>query len=387
MRIGISVTSFKGQSIWQNGLCQNVVFLARLFQRLPFVKTVVLVDINGEGAMPDQVDMAALGLKLMPQREAGDEVDVIIEMGGPLDDPWLGLMRARGKKVVSYCSAHPFAGLAEPAVFDKPGHPITADRFDEIWMLPEHRQFASIQRTLLRCPVQTVPYIWHPQFIRQRIAEIEVQGFHFGWKAAARQPAAPADASKGLRVAIFEPNLSVAKTAVISMLACDEAYRADRSSIEAMHVLNSQQMTQHPTMLHLANSLDLVRDHKTTFHARHDMAGFMAQYADAVVSHQWTNDQNYSYLDALSGDYPLVHNSKWLNEFDAGYYYPEFDAVQGGAQLRLAAVNHNADLAGYRGRSQRVFEAVDPFASHNLAAYADKLLNLSRDTAFDGARN
>ncbi len=30
-----------------------------------------------------------------------------------------------------------------------------------------------------------------------------------------------------------------------------------------------------------------------------DIAGFMSQYADAVVLHQWGNDQNYVYLDAL----------------------------------------------------------------------------------------
>lgn len=385
MRIGISVISHQGQNIWENGLGQNVVFLARLFQCLPFVRTVSLIDVGDQGAMPRQVNTAAFGLALMTQREASDQVDVIIEMGGALDSQWLDLMRARGKKVIHHCCGHPFAGLVEPPVFGKPSPVSSASRCDEIWVLPEYETFASFQRTLHRCPVHTVPYLWDTQFVRQRVAEVEAVGYRFGWEAARRQDATDAT-RKGLRVAIFEPNISVAKTSTISMLVCDEAYRADRSSIEVMHALNTLHMVNHPTMLYLANSLDLVREHRACFHGRHDIVGFMVQHADAVVSHQWTNDQNYSYLDALAGDYPLVHNSKWLNRFGAGYYYPEFDATQGGVQLRLAAARHDDGIGEYRRRSQRVFDAVDPFAAHNQQAYADRLLTLCRDADFADGR-
>jgi hypothetical protein len=105
----------------------------------------------------------------------------------------------------------------------------------------------------------------------------------------------------------------------------------------------------------------------------------MSQHADAVVSHQWQNDQNYMYLDALYGGYPLVHNSSWMRE--AGYYYPGFDAQEGARQLLLAAQKHDATLADYRARSQRLFDAVNPFSQANLDAYADRLLHLCRDTA------
>jgi Protein of unknown function (DUF2827) len=385
MRIGISVTSRQDQNIWQNGLGQNVIFLARLFQRLPFVSRVSLIDTGDQGALPEQVDTGALDLRLMSHLDASDEVDVIVEMGGLLDSEWLELMRARGKKVVYYCCGHPFANVAEPAVFDKPGHFLSAGRHDEIWGLPKYAGFASFQRVLRRCPVYTVPYLWHPQFVQQRIDEVGAQGFRFGWKAARQQNGGPM--RNGLRVAIFEPNISVVKTSTISMLACDEAYRADRSSIDAVHVLNTLHMKDHPTMLYLANSLDLVREQKATFHGRHDIVGFMVQHADAVVSHQWTNDQNYSYLDALYGDYPLIHNSAWLNGFGAGYYYPGFDAVQGGAQLRRAASEHDAALADYRRCSQRVFEAVDPFSPENLQGYAERLQHLCRDTRFASERS
>ena len=386
MRIGISVITHTGQNIWQNGLGQNVIFLAELFQRLPFVQSVVLIDVGDQGVMPSQVDLAARNLRLMRAHEASDEVDVIVEMGGALDIEWLDLMRARGKKVVFYCCGQPYVGLAEPAIFTKPTHAPRPDRCDEFWHLPKDSAFAPMMRLLHRCDVHEAPFIWHPQFVRQRMREVEALGMHYGFAARETVPNEPAtveaDGAKrrGLRVAIFEPNISVVKTSSIPMLICDEAYRADAKTVEAMHVLNTLHLKDHPTMLYFANSLDLVRQHKATFHGRHDIVGFMVQHADAIVSHQWQNEQNYSYLDALYGDYPLVHNSPWLK--DAGYYYRGFDAREGAAQLQRAAVDHAESLDDYRARSRRVFASVDPFSQHNLDAYAARLLHLCRDTAF-----
>jgi hypothetical protein len=113
----------------------------------------------------------------------------------------------------------------------------------------------------------------------------------------------------------------------------------------------------------------------------------MVQHADAVVSHQWQNDQNYSYLDALYGNYPLVHNSPWLR--DAGYYYPDFDIGAGTDQLLQAVRGHDAQLDDYRARSQRMLDAIDPLHQANIDGYAQRLLHLvGGDPAFhaDGVR-
>ena len=384
MRIGISVITRSGQSIWENGLGQNVFFLAELFQRLPIVESVVLIDVGDQSVMPAQIDLATRNLKLMRASEATDEVDVVFEMGGALDVEWLDLIRARGKKVVFYCCGQPYVNLVEPAVFSKPSFWTRPDRCDEIWYLPKDADFAPMLRLLNRCDVHEVPFIWHPQFIEQRVREVEALGFRYGFdvrgtSANSIDPAA-ASVRRGLRVAIFEPNISVVKASTISMLVCDEAYRADASAVEAMHVLNTLHMKEHPTMLYLANSLDLVRQHKATFHGRHDIVAFMVQHADAVVSHQLQNEQNYSYLDALYGDYPLIHNSPWLRE--AGYYYPGFDARDGATQLQRAAVTHASCIDDYRARSQRVFAKVDPFSQNNLDAYAARLQHLCQNTKF-----
>jgi hypothetical protein len=383
MRIGISVLSHHGQNIWQNGLGQNVIFLAELFQRLPIVQSVQLIDVGDQGAMPPQVDLASRNIRIMSVHDAADEVDVIIEMSGALEAQWLDLMRARGKKVVLYCCGQPYVALSEPAIFGKPAYASRPDRCDEVWYLPKDTALAPMMRLLHRCDTHEVPFIWHPQFVKRRMQEVEAFGLRYGYEAPTTKDSSTEKPGRaGLRVAIFEPNISVVKTSSVPMLACDEAYRADRTAVAMMHVLNTLHLKDHPTMLHLANSLDLVREHKARFHGRHDIVGFMAQHADAVVSHQWQNEQNYSYLDALYGDYPLIHNSPWLKE--AGYYYQGFDAREGASQLQRAAMWHATDLSDYRARSQCVFDAVDPFNQCNLDAYAARLLHVCRGTKFSG---
>lgn len=374
MRIGISVLTHAGQNIWENGLGQNIVFLAQSLRQLPFVRQVLLIDVGDQEAMPEQVDALGLGLRRVSMREATDEVDLVIEMGGVLDAAWLALLRARGCKVVYYCAGQPFVGLVENAVFDRPGLFLHPGRWDEIWLLSKDRELAPFLRTAHRCPVHEAPYLWSPLFLQRRIDEVAREGWHYGWTPrSGHGPAA------GLRVAIFEPNVSVVKTSCIPMLACDEACRADPASVRMMHVLNTLHRKDHLTLLYLANSLDLVRQHKACFHGRHDVVGFMVQHADAVVSHQWCNDQNYLYLDALYGDYPLVHNSPWLHSFGAGYHYAGFDAAEGGRQLLLANREHDARLPDQRRAARAVFDAVDPSAAANLQACSQLLQRLCVD--------
>lgn len=372
MRIGISVLTHQGQNIWENGLGQNVIFLAQLFRQIPFVKSVDLINSGDQAQMPEQIDLRKLDLRLLSLAEAAEHIDVAIELGGGLDIKWLDRLRAQGKKAVWLAVGQPYVGLIEPTVFGRPGFFSRAERCDEIWTLPkDFIAFSPMLRTLHRCPVYEVPYLWSPGFLEQRAEQLAREGYEFGYQP--RQKNAMGQ-HRGLRVVIMEPNISVVKSSSIPMLVCDLASRVEPQSVEFMHVLNTLHLTEHPTMLHLANSLDLVKQHKAVFQGRHDFAGYMVQHGDAVVSHQWQNDQNYLYLDALHGAYPLIHNSPWLR--DQGYYYPDFDCHEGGAQLRAAAAGHDQNLVDYRARSARRIRQLAPDLPENVRAYARRLLAL-----------
>ncbi|MEN8505384.1 MULTISPECIES: DUF2827 domain-containing protein [Paraburkholderia] len=375
MRIGISVLTHTGQSVWENGLGQNIFFFAQLLRALPFVTDVVLLDCGDQRELPPEAVNLAQEFRLVPPREATDLVDVVFEMGGGLDVEWLDHIRALGKKVVFFCCGQPYAGLVEPSVFKKSGYFSRAQRCDEIWILAKDLAFKPMLQTLHRCPVFEVPFLWNPVFIERRVALVAQAGFHFGY-----EPAPKRDTPRALRVAIFEPNISVVKCCVIPMLVCDEAFRKDPATIARMHVLNSIQMKDHPSFAFLTRSLDLHKHEKIHLDQRHDFVGYMSQHANAVVAHQWHNAQNIAYLDALYGGYPLVHNSPWLAEL--GYYYADSDIAAGGAQLVKAARDHDADHDAYMRRARAFLARLNPLDADNRAQYARRLLDLgTRQTA------
>ncbi len=348
------------------------MFLASLLQAIPFVESVVFVDAGNQSNMAPGVDKLVPGVAVVPVSNCTDLVDVVIEMAGGLDIQWLDYIRACGKKVIGYVAGQPFCGLVEPPVFDRPGYAARPDRYDAVWCIPEYQAFKQMLQALHRCQATIVPYLWSPAFLEQRIAEVSQAGHQYGYvprKLTDKGVKSP------LNVAIFEPNISVAKTSSISMLACDAAYRANTDSVGRMSALNTVQMTKHNTLLYLANSLSLVKDHKAVFLGRHDIVGFMATDANAVVSHQWENNQNYSYLDAMYGNYPLVHNSTWIK--DIGYYYPDFDCRAGGQQLLNAYRYHDENLAAEGLKVRALFASLDPLAPANVQAYATLLGELT----------
>jgi hypothetical protein len=369
MRIGISVLTHAGQNIWENGLGQNVFHLARLFRALPFVEDVILLNCGDQAALAPEAAPGAPDFRLVPPREATDLIDVAIELAGGLDVEWLDHIRARGKQVVFHSCGQPYAALIEPTVFAKPGFFSRADRCDEIWVLPKDAVFMPMLGALHRCPVFEVPFVWTGEFLQRRAEALAELGFSFGFKPK------PADAPpRALRAAIFEPNISVTKASSVPMLICDVAYRRNPQAIAGMSVLNTVQMKEHPTFNFLANSLDLVKHGKATFEQRHDFAGFMAQYGDLVVAHQWRNPQNILHLDALYGGYPLVHNTPWLGE--AGYYYPDSDIEAGAEQLLAAWAGHDENFDSYQSRAGRFLASLNPLNAANQSDYARRLLYL-----------
>lgn len=373
MRIGISVLTHAGQSVWENGLGQNIFYLVLLLRALPFVRSIVLLDCGDQARLAPEAHALAPDLALVPPREAADLVDVVLEMGGGLDTEWLDYIRARGVKVVFFCCGQPYVGLAEHVVSGRPDYFSRPERCDAIWILAKDRAFIPMLETLHRCPVHEVPFLWDSVFVERRRGEVEAAGLAFGYQPGTGEQ------TRELRVAMFEPNISVVKCCLIPMLACDAAFRATPAAIARMHVLNSVQMREHPTFSFLLGSLALQQHGRVQLDTRHDFVACMSQHADTVITHQWHNDQNILYLDALHGGYPLVHNSPWLAS--AGYYYPDSDIPAAAAHLLHIAREHDRGHDTYCRTARDFLARLSPHAPHNLSHYARQLLQLTATSA------
>ena len=368
MRIGLSVLTRAGQSLWENGIGQNVLFLANLLKNAPLVEGVYLLDCGDQGALPGDAPAEFRSLPLVPLGNADDLVDVTIEIAGGLEMEWVKRFRARGGKTVCYVCGQPYAALIEFSVFNRPGYWSDPTRADEIWILPKDRAFAPMLRTMHRCPVQIVPYLWAPNVLEHSIAAARLEGLEFGYRPGS------GGVKSGARIGIFEPNLSPIKTSVISTMICDALNRETGTIIEGVNLYNGAHMQEHTTFEFFHNSLSLQAEKKFTVYGREYFVRAMSKACNVVVSHQLKCEQNYLYLDALYGDYPLVHNSRLFA--DVGYYFDDCDIAAGVNQLRYACLTHDDNLEYYRARSRAEMDRLSPNNPINITAYIRKLIAL-----------
>lgn len=368
MRVGLSILTRDGHNIWSNGIDQNVYHLACLLDSIPFIEKVVLLDCGNLCHAPDFAGRLASRFPIIPLFEANDAIDIAIEVSGGLNEEWGKSFRARGGKVVFHICGHPYASLVEPTTFDRAGFFSKAERCDEVWILQKDRQFMNMLKAIHRCPVYEVPYLWHSVFLDNIVSMMKTEEEHFGYKPGSLRPgyAEPA---------IFEPNISPLKAGLIPFLICEQMARLQPDSIRQVHLMNSAQFAVHPTFVSLVGHSILYRANKVLIKNRDYFSKIMGAGANLVVSHQIMWSQNYLYLDALYGDYPLVHNSPLFS--DVGYYYADSDIEAGCQQMWLAMNEHDHNLASYKANSSAKISSLSPYNQQNQDIYARRLLALN----------
>ncbi|ATA56227.1 hypothetical protein CKY39_25560 [Variovorax boronicumulans] len=338
LRIGITIgLHHEAETLWNNGIKQNAVFLAEALKHCPSVASVVLVNTTATPITPalpwDQARWPTVTFEA-----AKDSVDVLIELGGQIDADQTDHLKRRGARLVSYCCGFEYVHAMESMLFGKPlwGRNLFINqRYDDIWMVP---QVAHISQpyfeVLRRAEARAVPFVWSPVFLQERARALPDGG--------AYQPR-----SGPRRLSVMEPNINVVKFCVYPILIAELAYRARPDAIALLQVTNVERMAKDSMeFITLMNQLDLVRQHKAVFLGRHETPVFLAQNTDIVVSHQWENPLNYFYLETCWQGYPLVHNAHLCA--DLGYYYAENDVAAGSARVLEAIDGHDAQTQAYR---------------------------------------
>jgi Protein of unknown function (DUF2827) len=360
LKVGVSIFVRKGeQSLWENGIFQNCLFLVMLLMRSPRVAQAYLVAGGGDGGPEDAAGfLSDAPVPLIDMATAAQQLDVMIEMSAQLAREWVVAFRERGGKIVSMRVGNDYVIDVERMVFDKPhGLLVTGAPYHEVWTLAEYEAtcvpyFASA----FRAPVRIMPHLWSPVVLERATAQLPPD-----------RPFAYQPGRRRWRAAMFEPNICMVKTSHIPLLACESAHRADPGLLEHVFAYNTFHMKDHVSFNGFANSLDIVRHGITSFEGRFPTWQVMALNVDAVLSHHWENGQNYLYYEALHGGYPLIHNSHLIGE--CGYRYHDFDCEEGARALRRAFAEHDADLPAYRRRARDFLATLDPEAPDNVRIY------------------
>lgn len=363
LHIGITIgLHHENETLWNNGIKQNAVFLAEALRHCPSVASVVLVNTT-QVAITSALPWDLTRWPTVSFEVAKDKVDVLIELGGQIDEAQTHYLHQRGAKLVSYCCGFEYVHAMESILFNRPlwGLNLFVNKhFDDIWMIPQVAGISgSYFTTLRRRPAKVIPFVWDPMFLEQRAAHLPNGG-----KYSPR--------TGGRRLSVVEPNINVVKFCLYPVLIAEEAYRARPDAITLLQVTNSERLaTQNQEFIALMNQLDIVRGHKAVFLGRHETPVFLAENTDVVVSHQWENALNYLYLEVCWQGYPLVHNAYLCP--DLGYYYPGNDVSAGCETLLRAIDQHDAQHEAYLRTQRRLIDRYLPSNADVVSRY-DALL-------------
>ncbi len=360
LRVGITIgLQHPNETLWNNGIKQNAVFLAEALKYCPNVASVRLVNTTAV-ALGDALPWDLARWPTVDWEAAKDSVDVLIELGGQISAAQTAHLHQRGARLVSYCCGSEYVQAMESMLFDRPqwGSSLFINlHYDDIWMIPQVAELShGYFSTLRRRSAQVVPFVWDPVLLEQRCAAMADAGCY--------QPHAGAR-----RLSVMEPNINVLKFCLYPALIAEQAYRQQPERIALLQVTNAERLaSKNPEFISLMNQLDIVREHKAVFLGRHDTPQFLAENTDVVLSHQWGNPLNYFYLEVCWQGYPLVHNAALCA--DLGYYYAGHDLAAGAAQLLAALDGHDAQALDYRAQQRARLARFRPGAAAITQTYS-----------------
>lgn len=192
LRVGVTLHLRDGaQSIWENGIFQNCVFLVQLLNNSPAVEHAVLVrDGPGTVAHADMMlDVANVDMISVDQAMA--TLDVVVEMSAQLNEEWVKAFRARGGRYVWMRVGNDYVIDIERAMFNLPHAGLVSSKtYDAVWTIPEYdavagttlaswhaRRFISCRTCGRRCFL-TAPWLNCPPIPLGVIGQGESVGAH-----------------------------------------------------------------------------------------------------------------------------------------------------------------------------------------------------------------
>ena len=371
LRVGITIgLRHPSETLWNNGIKQNAVFLAEALKHCHNVASVTLANTTNI-PVTDALPWDLARWPTVAFDASQDQFDVLIELGGQIDAAQTDALKRRGGRLVSYCCGFEYVHAMQAMLFDRPmwgGNLFINQRYDDIWMVPQVDHISrSYFEVLRRQTARAVPFVWSPVFLEARTRTLPSGGLY--------QSRPSHDAPR--RLSILEPNHDIVKFCLYPTLIAEAAYRERPDAIALLQVTNAERLArENQDFIALMNQLDIVREHKAVFLGRYDTPMFLAENTDIVVSHQLENPLNYLYLEVCWQGFALIHNAHLCA--DLGYYYEGNDVTAGSTQLLKAIDAHDLRGDTYRDRQRMLIDRYLPGNADVTASYSALLDELVR---------
>lgn len=369
LNIGITIgLRTADESLWNNGIKQNALFLAKLFQGSEYGHRVVLLNTT-DVQLTGSATWDRMRFETKSFEEGFQGLDILIELGGQIGPGQTEAIKRQGTKLVSYCCGPEYIQNIEAMIFSRPLYDAlyVNPHYDSLWIIPQiDRLNRGFLQTFRRCAAREVPFVWDPMVMEAANVDLPDRGEY-----------RPRQEAK--RLTVIEPNIDVLKFCLYPILIAENAFRHAPDEIAFLHVANADRFVHdNREFAALMRELDIVRAQKASFIGRVITPHFLARYTDAVISHQWGLPLNYFYLECCWQGYPLIHNAELIQEL--GYYYEGSEIDIGAARLLFALRNHDRSWHDYRETQRRLiwrFHAENPLLIREYDELLFDLLSLT----------
>jgi hypothetical protein len=372
MKIGITLgIQAEYESMWVNGIKLNAILLAHALKQIPNTE-VYIMDTSGKIKDLTKVAWDTNQFPVKNYYQFHKEIDLLITLGTSLPLSMIQDFKKYGdKRVIKYQCGNSYVIDMERSIFRTEDTLAPWDLgADQIWYVPQqgyqnHDYYKIAYRNDFVIPV---PFVWDPMFLNVSAARNKQAGKKLPFYV-------PGKKNSEKKLNVFEPNMNVVKYAMVPIMMAEQAFR-DGTEFETLFVSSGNRLLKNTYFKSMIKHFDIVNNPggpKIKFTSRYPIVHYLSESADIVLSHQWENPLNYAYLDVAYFGFPLVHNADMVK--DLGYYYPDFNILEGTKQLKLAIEEHDDNIKEYKERTQNVLRRYTIDNKEMIDTYAKLIEN------------
>ncbi len=316
--IFITCQSFTCDTIFNNGLNQNIIILYRLFGIMGYTPYLLVNGPMDTMKLPGVFhDLRWITLDKYIQKPFN--VKILLEIGMNMGKKVRALFHMMGARILKLYLGNSLNIDTEMSLFSSKNEIIIHSKgdIDLVLTSPHYASQLDYLRVINNTPCKVAPYVWDPMFINAFDVVSPVDG-------------------QVKDILIIEPNISFQKSCVVPLLIC-EKYYLESGFAGKIHVFNTDKYGEGGNFFkNILGNLNLWRDGRIELHGRFAVTDILRKYPSSIMlCHQTNNEYNYMYLEALYRGFPLVHNSEPWKE--CGSYY-QGNSLEGGAAALHSAL-------------------------------------------------
>lgn len=321
--ITILVKNPKEDSLFSNGIRQNVILLREIYEKCENVSNSYIV--NTHTLTPEDykgTTWEKYAPYIITVEQANEMCDLLVVCHGSLHvhEYEAFKLKNENKRIVKQVLGAELNMFNERILFNLPAGGIynKNPHVSSIWTSPHfYDRDKYFFETIYSCPVYEAPYIWDPRFIYEHVeinkkAKPEFTGLY------------SPSGQQAKRLGTMEPNINMVKTSTVPIIIAEKLQRKYPDSLERMNVFGASEVKNKPDLIAFVKNLESYKAGKMFFEARYPILWTLNNHVDTVLCWQSGCELNYLYLDAAWFGYPVVHNSPMMK--DLGWYYPDNNA-------------------------------------------------------------